>query len=202
MRAADAPQLDQAAGGVAVDPATAVGRHVVEQRVAHEAVAEPVAGARRLDDQRGEGVVEVVERLLLRQPGQRDELVGVERRADDGDPLQHLAGRRRDAADHVGVERLHPLRLVGRAAGELVHRERDAATERGDLLDQLGASGSATWRRTSAAVSSSSSGPSSSSVAPWRSIRLWRVSASVSVSGAGRWVSTMHTRWSCVERAM
>ena len=32
--------------------------------------------------------------------------------------------------------------------------------------------------------------------------RLWRVSASVSVIGAGRWVSTMHTRWSRVERAM
>ena len=29
-------------------------------------------------------------------------------------------------------------RLVGRAAGELVHRERDATPERRDLLDQLG----------------------------------------------------------------
>ena len=123
-------QLDQAAGGVAVDPAPPVGRDVVEQRVADEAVAEAVAGARRLDDQRGEGVVEVVERLLLGQPGQRDELVGVERRADDGHTLEHLAGRRCDAADHVGVERLHPARFVGGAAGELVHRERDAAAER------------------------------------------------------------------------
>ena len=120
-------ELDQPVGGVAVDPAPAVGRDVVEQRVAHEPVAEPVAGARRLDDERGERVVEVVERLVLGQPGQRDELVGVERRADDRHPLQHLARRRRDAADHVGVERLHPLRLVGRAAGQLVHRERDAA---------------------------------------------------------------------------
>ena len=119
-------QLDQAAGGVAVDPAPPVGRDVVEERVADQAVAEPVAGARRLDDQRGEGVVEVVERLLLRQAGERDELVGVERRADHRHALQHLAGGRRDAADHVGVEGLHPPRLVGRPAGELVHRERDA----------------------------------------------------------------------------
>ena len=58
--------------------------------------------------------------------------------ADDGHALQHLARRRRDAADHVGVERLHPSRLVGGAARELVHRERDAAAERRDLLDELG----------------------------------------------------------------
>ena len=179
MRAGDASQLDQAAGGVAMDPAPPVRRHVVEQRVAHEAVAEPVAGARRLDDQRGERVVEVVERLLLGQPGQRDELVGVERRADDRDALQHLAGRRRDAADHVGVERLHPLRLVGRPPGELVDRERDAPARARRSARPARRAGSATWRRTSAAMSSSPSGPSSSSVAPWRSIRLWRVSASV-----------------------
>ena len=117
MRAAEAPSSISRLGGVAVDPAPPVGRDVVEQRVAHEAVAEPVAGARRLDDQRGEGGVEVVERVVLGQPGQGDELVGVERRADDGHPLQHLARRRRDAADHVGVERLHPLRLGWRRGG-------------------------------------------------------------------------------------
>ena len=78
------------------------------ERVADELVAEPVAGARRLDDQRGEGVVEAGVGLLLGQAGEGDELVGVERRPDHGDALEHLAGGRRDAADHGGVEGLHP----------------------------------------------------------------------------------------------
>ena len=117
MRAGDACSSISRFGGVAMDPAPAVRRHVVEQRVADETVAEPVAGAARLDDQRGERVVEVIERFVLGQPGQRDELVGVERRADDGDALQHLAGRRRDAADHVGVEAPAPTAARWRRAG-------------------------------------------------------------------------------------
>ena len=110
-------QFDQAAGRVTMDPAAPVGRHVVEQGVAHEPVAEPIARARGFDDQRRERIVEAVERFLLRQPRQGDELVGVERRPDDRHPLEHLARRRRDAADHVGVECLHPPRLVGRCGG-------------------------------------------------------------------------------------
>ena len=47
-------ELDQALGGVAVDPAATVRRHVVEQRIADEPVSEPVAGARGFDHQRGE----------------------------------------------------------------------------------------------------------------------------------------------------
>ena len=50
MRAGEASSSISRLGGVAVDPAPPVGRDVVEQRVADETVAEPVAGARRLDD--------------------------------------------------------------------------------------------------------------------------------------------------------
>jgi hypothetical protein len=59
--------------------ATPVGRDVAGERVPDEAVPEPVARARGLDDPRGQGVVEVAEGLRLGQPGQRNELVGVER---------------------------------------------------------------------------------------------------------------------------
>ena len=56
---------------------------------------------------------------------------------DDRHSLQHLACRGLDAGDHVRVERLHPLGLRGGAPGELVHRERHAAAQRGDLRDLL-----------------------------------------------------------------
>ena len=186
-------QLDQAVGGVAVDAASPVRRNVLEQRVADEAVAEPVADARGLDDARGERVVEVVERVVFGQPGQRDELVGVERRADDRDALQHLPRGRGDAADHVGVE---------------------ACTQRGSLAARRASSFTANGMpRPSAAICSTSSGAGSArggrrawrrrrrradrarvSVAPWRSIRLSRVSAERALAGAGRCASTMHTR--------
>ena len=104
-------------------------RHVIEQCVPDEAMAEPVSGAGRLDDERLEGTVEVVERLVLGQTGQCYELVRVERSADDGHSLEHLACDWGDATDHVGVEGLHPARLVGGPAGELVHRERDPSSE-------------------------------------------------------------------------
>ena len=122
--------------------------------------------------------------LRLGQPGQRDELVGVERRSDHRHPLQHFARRRRDAADHVGVERLHPLRLVSggpAGAARCRHRERDAAAR----APRSARSARPSVRRRGGGraprSSSSSSGPSSSSVAPWRSIRLRRVAASVLV---------------------
>ena len=128
MRAADASSSIEPLGGVSVDAAATMGRQVVEQRIAHQRVAEAVAGARRLDDQRGERAIEVIERHVAPDtPDERDELVGVERGADDRDSLQHLTGGWLDAGDHVRVERLHPLGLGGRASGELVHRERDAA---------------------------------------------------------------------------
>ena len=136
MRAGEACSSIEPAGRVAMDAAPAMRRNVLEQRVAHE--RRGGIGSRRSAGSTisaAERVVEMVERVVFGQAGERDELVGVERRADDGHALQHLARRRRDAADHVGVEGLNPARFVGGPASELVDRERDAATERGDLLD-------------------------------------------------------------------
>ena len=82
-------------------------------------------------------MVEVREGLGVGQAREGDELVGVEGRPDDRDPLQHLPGQRIDAADHRGVEHLDPRRLRGRPAGQLGHRERHATGDGGDLLDQL-----------------------------------------------------------------
>ena len=110
----------------------------MEQRVAHESVAEPVAGLARLDDADGDRGVEVVVRLPLREAGQGDELVGVERQADDGDALEHLPGGRSDAADGVDVDVAHPVRLVRGAAGQLVDDEGDAAAQRGDVFHEVG----------------------------------------------------------------
>ena len=130
-------ELDEPFGGIAVDAAPAMGREVVEQRIAHERVTEAVSGARRLDDEGSEGAVEMGEGDVLGHSGQRDELVGVERGAHDRDPLQHLARRRLDARDHVGVECLDPMRLGSSAASQLVHRERDPPAERSDATALL-----------------------------------------------------------------
>src|SRR4026209_1667708 len=96
-------QFDQAAGGVAMNPPTSMGRYVVEERVAHEAVAESIARARGVDDQCPGRSVEGCGSPPLRQARQGDELVGVERRPDDRHPLEHLTRRWSDATDHVGV---------------------------------------------------------------------------------------------------
>jgi hypothetical protein len=90
-------QLDQAAGGVAVDLAAPVLGNVAGERLPDEAVPEPVARARGLDDPRGQGVVEMAESLRLGQPGQRDELIRVERRAATATrwSTSRVAGRNR-----------------------------------------------------------------------------------------------------------
>jgi hypothetical protein len=130
-------QLDEPAGGIAVDAEAAMKRDIVEQRVAYERVPEVVSRTRRLDDPRRQRIVETIERVFLIQARERDELVGVEGRTHDGDALQHLTGRRCDTADHVRLESMDPSRLVRGATRELVHRERKSPTERRDLLDQF-----------------------------------------------------------------
>ena len=82
----------QPACGLMVDPALLLGRDVLEQAFRIEGVAEPEAGTGVLDNQRGQRCVQRRICLPLRQPGQGDELVGVEAHADHGDPLQGLAG--------------------------------------------------------------------------------------------------------------
>jgi hypothetical protein len=113
--------FDQAVRGVAMDAVATVRRKVVEERVTHETVAEPIAGARGLDDQRGVSAASRCSNASSSGRPEQSEVVGVERRSDNGH-AEHLTRRRRDATDHVGVERLHPLWLVGSPAGELVDR--------------------------------------------------------------------------------
>ncbi len=55
-------ELDEPCRGIAVDAAPAMGRKVVEQRVAHEARDGTGSPSGRLDHERGEGLVEVGER--------------------------------------------------------------------------------------------------------------------------------------------
>ncbi len=162
-----------------------MGRQVVEESVADEPVPESVSHRRGLDDQRGECLVEMSEGDVLGHAGERDELVGVERGADDGDTLEHLSSRGLDAGDHVRVEGLHPVRFGGSAASELVHREGDAAAERRDAVDLLGGRVGEVPRDQRRDIASPS-GPSSTAHAPCRSRRLWRVSASVSFIGVDR----------------
>ena len=105
-----------------------------------------------------------------------------------------------------------PIMLASRACtqrGSLAARRASSFTANGmprpsaAICSTSSAAGSATWRRTSAAMSSSSEraelelgrrrGGRSGSGASRPACRS---------IGAGRWVSTMHTRWSRVERAM
>jgi hypothetical protein len=103
-------KLDQPTTGVAVDLAAPVRRDGLGQRLPDEAVTEPVARGGGLDEFRGQGVVEVAEGLLLGQPGQRDELVGVETGSGHGYPLEDLAGSRPQPGQQAGLEGLGPAR--------------------------------------------------------------------------------------------
>ena len=161
------------------------------------AVAEPVAGARRLDDQRARA----------RRRGGRTPRPPAGRRGRRTRRCRTTSRRRPRAAGPRGSPARCRRSCWRRAPAPNAARWPPAGPARCTAngrprpsaaiwLDQLGRRLARRGGATSAATSSSSSGPSSSSVAPWRSIRLWRVSASVAVTGAGRWVSTMHTRWS------
>jgi hypothetical protein len=137
-------QLDQPPRGVAVHLAAPVRRDLLDERVPDEAVAEAVARAGGLDDPRGQRGVEVAEGLLLGQPGQGDELVGVERRPGYRHPLEDVARGRTQAAEHARPERLGPILPASRVrpgcgpAGQLGHKERDAPAQRRDQPDQVG----------------------------------------------------------------
>ena len=127
----------QAGGCVGVDAPAAVGWNVIEQRLADQAVTEPVAGGGAFDEIGSEGRIEVVEGVgFVLEPTHGGEPVGVEGGADDGDALQDLASGGWDAADHVDLDEAHPVGLVGGAAGQLGDGEWDACGERVDLLDE------------------------------------------------------------------
>lgn len=77
----------EALGGVAMDALPAVRGEVLQQGVAHKLVPEPVASLGGFEDPQRDGLVELGERFVIGQTGQRDELVDVERGAGDRDPL-------------------------------------------------------------------------------------------------------------------
>ena len=201
MRAGDAPSADELRGGIGMDPAATVGRHVLEERVAHEPVPEPVAGRGRLDHPCGQRPLEVVVGLGVVETGQGDELVGVEGGADDGDPLQDVAGGRLDPGDHRDLEEVHPGRLDGGPPGHLGDGERDAAGKRRDPLDERSVGRRHVPLDQRAASARRRTGTSASSVAPWRVSRLVRVSSSAVGSGAPRWASSRNTWSLIVDRA-
>ena len=141
-----AAELDQPLRGVAMHLAAPVRRDLLGERVPDEAMAEAVGRAGGLDDPRGQGGIEMAEGLLLGQPGQGDEFVGVERRPGYCHPLEDVASGRRQAAEHAGPERLGPIppgawNEPGNEycpAGQLGHQERDAPAQCHDQLSQLG----------------------------------------------------------------
>ena len=204
MRAGEAPQLDQPAGGVAVDPAAPVGRHVVEQRVADEAVAEAVAGAGRLDDRarraRRRGG------RTPRPPASPDSATNSSVSNDEPTTATRCSTSRVAGAMPpimLASSACTHSRLVGRAPGELVDRERDAPAERRDLLEQLGGRvGDVARARASAMSVAAERAELELDRAVPVDQALARLGQRVGQSGAGRWASTMHTRSSRVERAM
>ena len=152
------------------------------RRVAHEPVAESVAGARR---------ARRCNAASARRGGRTPRLSGSPESATNSSVSNDDPTTATRCSTSRVAGAMPPImlassacthsRLVGRPPGELVDGERDAAAERGDLARSSSARGSgdvaAHERRR---CRRRASGPSSSSIAPWRSIRLWRVSASVS----------------------
>jgi hypothetical protein len=90
-------------GGVAVDAPAPVGGHVGGEGVADQAVPELVVGAGVFDHPGVERGVEMGEGLVIGQVGERHELVGVEGRAEDRDPLQDVTGLGAEGGEGDGV---------------------------------------------------------------------------------------------------
>src|SRR6266567_8856853 len=104
----------EAGGCVGVDASSAVRWNVIEERLADQTVAEPVAGGGAFDEIGSEGRVEVVEGVgFVLEAAEGSEPVCVEGGADDGHALEDLAGCGRDAADHVDLDQSHPVGLMG-----------------------------------------------------------------------------------------
>ena len=131
-------QLDQPAGGVAVDAAPPVGGDVVEERVADEPVAEPVAGlvgstidAARASSRWSNASSSGSAERATNSSVSNDEPTTATRcstsRVAGAMPPIMLASR---DCTHSGSSAARRASSFG--------RERDAAAERGDLLDQLG----------------------------------------------------------------
>ena len=130
-------QLDQAVGGVPVDAPPAVRRHVGEERVAHQRMAEAVARIRPLDDFGAEARVQVGEGVLFGAARQGDELVGVEGGTDDRHSLQDRPRVRADSGDRFRAHGVRPDGLGRRPSRQLQHGERDPGAEGVDPIQHV-----------------------------------------------------------------
>ena len=128
----------QTGGGVAVDPAAPVGGDIGRQGVTDQAVPELVVGAGVCDDAGVEGGVEMGEGVVVGQVGERDELVGVEGRAEHGHPLQDVPGLGAEGGERDRVGGLLPGRGGPGPAGELDDGERRSARQLHDAGHGVG----------------------------------------------------------------
>ena len=126
----------QSGGGVAMHLAAAMRGKIGQEGVPHEPVPEAIAGLRGFDDAGGQRRVEVTERLVVGRARQRDELIGVERGADDRDALEGVARRTVQPRDHGGADRLRRRQIGCDPACQLDRGERHAARHGLDLGDR------------------------------------------------------------------
>ena len=134
--------LGQPLRGLAVDGDPLVRRELLDQRLAHQLVAEAVAGAGDDQDPGVQRDVEQRERLRLGGAGQRHDAGGIEVVARQRQPPQHrhrvlveVEEPRRDRVRGRRDERRDPR---DGAAGQLEREERVALGELHDPLDDLG----------------------------------------------------------------
>ena len=129
----------QPGGGVAVDTAAPVGGDIGRERVTDQAVPELVVRTGVGDDAGVQGGVEVGEGVVIRQVGERDELVGVEGRAQHGHPLQDVPSLRAEGGQRDRVRGLLPRRGGPGPAGQLDDRERRSGRQLHDAGHRVGA---------------------------------------------------------------
>ena len=125
-------------GGVAVDTAAPVGGDIGRQGVTDQAVPELVVRAGVFDDAGVESGVEMGEGVVVGQVGERDELVGVEGRAEHGDSLQDVAGLGAEGGERDRIGGLLPGGGGAGPAGELDDGERRSAGKLHDAGDGVG----------------------------------------------------------------
>ena len=128
----------QTGGGVAVDPAAPVGGDIGRQGVTDQAVPELVVRAGVCDDTGIQGGVEMHEGVVVGQISERDKLVGVEGRAQNGHPLQDVPSLRAKGGQCHRVGGLLPGGGGPGPAGELDDRERRSARQLHDAGHRVG----------------------------------------------------------------
>ena len=145
---------------VAVDAAAPMGRHIGGQGVTDQAVPELVVRSRVLDDAGVKSGIEMGEGVVIGQAGERHELLGIESRAEHGDPLQDLSGSGAEGGESDRVSGLLPRR--GAPA-----RRASSTSAKGDpfasstIRASVPALAFGWWRRASSSACGTDSGASS-----------------------------------------